>query len=90
MVFDPVATDHRWQGQGHLAVSVRGGDAVSIIALNPEQAVDEDVSEEPVENVEGDAAHSEPGDVLLQSDIVDGDRAVDTAESEMGPEDNGE
>ena len=20
MVFDPVATDHRWQGQGHLAV----------------------------------------------------------------------
>ena len=71
-------------------VSVRGGDAVSIIALNPEQAVDEDVSEEPVENVEGDAAHSEPGDVLLQSDIVDGDRAVDTAESEMEPEDNGE
>ena len=71
-------------------VSVRGKDAVSIIALNPEHAVEEKVTEELVETGEGDATQAESRDVLLQSDTVDDDRAADTAENDMKPEDNGE
>ena len=71
-------------------VSVRGGDAVSIIAVNPEHTVEEEVADESVETVEGDATQVQSGDVVRRSDSVDEDRAVDTAENDMKPEDNGE
>ena len=71
-------------------VSVHGDDAVSIIAVNPEHAVEEDVEEKAVETAEGGATQTESGDVLPQGDTVDDDRTVDTAESDMKPEDNGE
>ena len=71
-------------------VSVHGDDAVSIIAVNPEHQVEEDVEEKAVETAEGGATQTESGDVLPQGDTVDDDRTVDTAESDMKPEDNGE
>ena len=71
-------------------VSVHGDDAVSIIAVNPEHAVEEDVEEKAVETAEGGATQTESGDVLPQGDTVDDDRTVNTAESDMKPEDNGE
>ena len=43
-----------------------------------------------METGEGDATQAESRDVLLQSDTVDDDRAADTAENDMKPEDNGE
>ena len=71
-------------------VSVHGDDAVSIIAVNPEHQVEDDVEEKAVETAEGGATQTESGDVLPQGDTVDDDRTVDTAESDMKPEDNGE
>ena len=71
-------------------VSVRGDDAVSIIAVNPEHTVEEEVADESVETVEGDATQAQSGEVVRRSDTVDGDRAVDTAGNDMKPEDNGE
>jgi len=71
-------------------VSVRGGDAVSIIAVNPEHTVEEEVADESVETVEGDATQAQSGGVVRRSDTVDDDRAVDTAGNDMKPEDNGE
>lgn len=71
-------------------VSVHGDDAVSIIAVNPEHQVEEDVEEKAVETAEGGVTQTESGDVLPQGDTVDDDRTVDTAESDMKPEDNGE
>ena len=43
-----------------------------------------------METAEGGATQTESGDVLPQGDTVDDDRTVDTAESDMKPEDNGE